>query len=158
MPLNRTTSTSTSTEPNTPSIEPDATLEARKIPVAEVTCLGEQLSPANSQAAKEAMIVWADSHWIIDPRNHHAQVSLPRNATDAVAWIVCNLKDNHWDPVPEDELNEAERIIKNYCGENQSGRLYSRKWRKEWIITTYRWFRHKSERHRHNHVCRHHHH
>ncbi|KAI1167105.1 hypothetical protein F5B18DRAFT_676123 [Nemania serpens] len=156
MPLNGTISTSTSTEPNTPSIAPDISIETyKKIPVTEVSCLGNYISPENCQAAKEAMIVWADSHWSLAPRSHHAQASLPKNSTDAVVWTVCNLKYMDWDPIPEKELDEVETILHRECGKHRAGRVYSRKWRKEYILSTYQWYKHHANQ-RHHHLCKHH--
>ncbi|KAI1125313.1 hypothetical protein F5Y10DRAFT_268248 [Nemania abortiva] len=144
---------------NTPNIAPNTTLvetiilASQVIPITEITCMHHlPISQEYSTAAKDAMIEWGENGSKVSQRSHVAKW-FPVNSTESVAWIVCNFKYLYSDPVPRKELDQAQLEIELECGRNESGRVYSEKWEKEYIVAPHSWYTQTLSRGQH--VCRH---
>ncbi|KAI1115644.1 hypothetical protein F5Y14DRAFT_110598 [Nemania sp. NC0429] len=151
IPINETTTDSTSTMELTNAtstmMEEDmlsvsSSRKRKKIPVSEVECFDQQLSPSETEEAKEDLVQWTSRNKGVPPRSQRKGVSTSRISTDAVVWIVCNLKTIQRKHISLRELNEVEGILNEKCagGQNQAGMVYSKKWRKEYIVATRQWY------------------
>ncbi|KAI0108991.1 hypothetical protein GGR51DRAFT_513975 [Nemania sp. FL0031] len=129
-------STSDSTRPGVEALKQPG------IPIKYVSCTFLPISKEYSTAAKEAIVEWGKDGNKVEPTGLIA-MSFPEssNSTGSVTWIICNSKWYDGDPVPGPELDQAETAIENKCGPNESGRVWSKKWRKEYVITTQEWVR-----------------
>ncbi|KAJ8131697.1 hypothetical protein O1611_g1929 [Lasiodiplodia mahajangana] len=117
-------------------------LEADKnkpIPITDVRCMHLTVLEDYAAVAKKRMIEWGESGHKVRPGSHVVKF-FPENSTDSMAWIVCNMKLFGRDPLPRNELNQAEDEIISQCGRMESGRVFSRKWNKEYIMAPHSWY------------------
>ncbi|KAK9418893.1 hypothetical protein SUNI508_07665 [Seiridium unicorne] len=98
------------------------------LPVSEVGCHGNPISVTDAAAAKQKLVKWSDEGNRVEPHNMHGAFY-----TTAV-WYTCNCKFFHSDAVPQEELDEAERLIEEKCGRGASGWVWSQDWDKTWTL------------------------
>lgn len=107
------------------------------LPNPGVKCTGTSLNATEVELAKENAIVWGQEESV--PK-HHTHGWYEGNA---MLWI-CNCKLAKDDPVRRTELEDALSWIEETCGTNQSGWVYSPKWKKGFGLNTFENFKHAS--------------
>ncbi|KAI8629839.1 hypothetical protein F5Y19DRAFT_475285 [Xylariaceae sp. FL1651] len=138
MPLNTTTNTSSSAE----QYMLDATAiihENGLIPVSMMKCFDQDLDWEEYWHAKEVMVKWSESGKKLMPNSWHA-AKYPPYGQRGVTIYVCNCKWFWRDSVPRGELDDMERILKQECGSNRSGWVWSKKWQKGFNVVPTEWF------------------
>ncbi|KAJ8122522.1 hypothetical protein ONZ43_g1302 [Nemania bipapillata] len=98
----------------------------RVIPFSKIGCWEDKLNLGDVRIAKEKLIEWGREYPI--PAGKWAG----RHSHLAAVWI-CNCKHFYKDRVDAAEVNEAQALIRDYCGgPTASGWVWSRQWQKSW--------------------------
>ncbi|KAI0602539.1 hypothetical protein F4775DRAFT_600540 [Biscogniauxia sp. FL1348] len=114
---------------------PKSTSEIKRmgvIPVHDWGCHPEEpkLNPINIQKVKEDFALWSSKENRVFPN------SVKIFTWGDTAWYICNCKTWHYDPVPMEELNDAQSILTHYCGRDRSGWVWSKKWNKGYNLVS----------------------
>lgn len=92
------------------------------IPAPEIQCTGRMVDQHHAALAKQRAIIWGVEHQI-DMKD------AVRWSHGNAVWWICNC--GPWlGPVKERELEEFQQSLEATCGPNQSGWLWSHKWKK----------------------------
>lgn len=106
-------------------------LQARSfIPVSEVKCTGYNLDVRDVEVAKFKMMRWDLHGNKVWERGFHSEWY------GSTCWYICNCKNTWRDGTPIKELDEAQRLIVEKCGEGHSGYVWSQPWNKGYNIAS----------------------
>ncbi|KAI1504567.1 hypothetical protein F5X99DRAFT_371394 [Biscogniauxia marginata] len=97
------------------------------IPVDKIGCTNYTLDGEETKQAKDNLLVWGKKHKVKESTLHMETVG---NSS----WWICNCKLSWRDGVPKKELDDVVHILEENCGRNQSGWVWSHKWKKGYNI------------------------
>ncbi|KAI0459813.1 hypothetical protein F5B21DRAFT_498968 [Xylaria acuta] len=96
------------------------------IPVHGVVCTGSKLdrNDMNTAYAKNVAYYNTSAMGPSSVRVFQYQTSM---------WGICNCKRDIAVGCPQDEIRHADQLITSQCGEDYSGRVWSKKWMKQYV-------------------------
>ncbi|KAI2606688.1 hypothetical protein GGR54DRAFT_412379 [Hypoxylon sp. NC1633] len=97
------------------------------IPVTDIYCSGHKLPSEDVLAARLLLAKWGQQHRI-PPK------TVKRAYAGEALFYVCNCKGWYADPVPALELMDAQELIWDRCGDDATGRVFSKPWDKVYEI------------------------
>lgn len=106
------------------------------LPDAKIRCTGTgNLNATDVEMAKENAVRWGLEESV------GKRMTLAWFHGDTALWI-CNCKKLRDDPVRRTELDEVLALLGDFCGPNQSGWVWSHKWKKGFGLNTRKNYRH----------------